>query len=284
MTKYWFEESVSNIRHGGIVSLLSIIIITLTVIILSNLTIIRNYLHREMATLKEDAPIIAFLEDDLDMETFNKLRTDLQRANEITNITYVSKEAALKKSQETFGKYSQAIMEGFADMNPLPASFEIHLNELILDPNTLPDIAGWIGGLAGVEDVTYEQYSSNFINKAETVILIFSILMGGSSVVIVSFSIMLTIYFRREEIKILRMVGAGHLYIILPLVTQGIFLGFIGSILGLSGMYLTFYLLFSQQIGDIEFITPTQFLSIILIGTLLGLIGSLLPIKRYMEV
>jgi cell division transport system permease protein len=80
------------------------------------------------------------------------------------------------------------------------------------------------------------------------------------------------------------MVGAGHLYIILPLVTQGIFLGFIGSILGLSGMYLTFYLLFSQQIGDIEFITPTQFLSIILIGTLLGLIGSLLPIKRYMEV
>ena len=284
MIKYWFEESVSNIRHGGIVSLLSILIITLTVIILSNLTIIRNYLHREMATLKEDAPIIAFLEDNLDMETFNKLRTDLQRANEITNITYVSNEAALKKSQETFGKYSQAIMEGFADMNPLPASFEIHLNELILDPNTLPDIASWIGGLAGIEDVTYEQYSSNFINKAEMIILIFSILMGGSSVIIVSFSIMLTIYFRREEIKILRMVGAGHLYIILPLVTQGIFLGFIGSVLGLSGMYLTFYLLFSQQIGDIEFITSTQFLSIILIGTLLGLIGSLLPIKRYMEV
>ena len=237
-----------------------------------------------MATLKEDAPIIAFLEDNLDMETFNKLRTDLQRANEITNITYVSKEAALKKSQETFGKYSQAIMEGFADMNPLPASFEIHLNELILDQNTLPDIASWIGGLAGIEDVTYAQYSSNFINKAEMIILIFSILMGGSSVIIVSFSIMLTIYFRREEIKILRMVGAGHLYIILPLVTQGIFLGFIGSVLGLSGMYLTFYLLFSQQIGVIEFITSTQFLSIILIGTLLGLIGSLLPIKRYMEV
>jgi len=101
MTKYWFEESVSNIRHGGIVSLLSILIITLTVIILSNLTIIRNYLHREMATLKEDAPIIAFLEDDLDMETFNKLRTDLQRANEITNITYVSKEAAKKAKRHS---------------------------------------------------------------------------------------------------------------------------------------------------------------------------------------
>ena len=284
MIKYWFEESVSNIRHGGIVSLLSVIIITLTVIILSSLIIIRNHLHREMATLKEDAPIIAFLDDNLNIETLKKLRIDLQRANEISSITYVSKEAALKKSQDTFGKYGKAIMEGFADINPLPASFEIHLNELNLDPNTLPDIASWIGGLAGIEDVTYEQYSSNFINKAEMIILIFSILMGGSSVIIVSFSIMLTIYFRREEIKILRMVGAGHLYIILPLVTQGIFLGFIGSVLGLSGMYLTFYLLFSQQIGDIEFITSTQFLSIILIGTLLGLIGSLLPIKRYMEV
>ena len=82
---------------------------------------------------------------------------------------------------------------------------------------------------------------------------------------------------------ILRMVGAGHLYIILPLVSQGIFLGFIGSILGLLGIYLIFYLL-SQQIGDIEFMTSTQFLAIILIGTLLGFIGSLLPIKRYMEV
>ena len=283
MIKYWFEESISNIWHGGIVSLLSIIIITLTVIILSNLIIIRNYLHREMTTLKEDAPIIAFLEDDLDVKTINKLRTDLQRAHEITSITYVSKEVALKKSQDTFGQYGQAIMEGFADINPLPASFEIHLNELTLDPNVLPDIAGWIDGLEGIEDVTYEQYSSNFIKKAETVILIFSILMGGSSVIIVSFSIMLTVYFRREEIRILRMVGAGNLYIILPLVTQGIFLGFIGSMLGLWGMYLIFYL-FSHQIGDIEFITSTQYRSIIFIGTLLGLIGSLLPIKRYMEV
>ena len=283
MIKYWFEESISNIWHGGIVSLLSIIIITLTVIILSNLIIIRNYLHREMTTLQEDAPIIAFLEDDLDVKTINKLRTDLQRAHEITSITYVSKEVALKKSQDTFGKYGQAIMEGFADINPLPASFEIHLNELTLDPDVLPDIAGWIDGLEGIEDVTYEQYSSNFIKKAETVILIFSILMGGSSVIIVSFSIMLTVYFRREEIRILRMVGAGNLYIILPLVTQGIFLGFIGSMLGLWGMYLIFYL-FSHQIGDIEFITSTQYRSIIFIGTLLGLIGSLLPIKRYMEV
>jgi len=283
MIKYWFEESVSNIRHGGIVSLLSIIIITLTVIILSNLTIIRNYLHKEIKTLKADAPIIAFLEDNLDIEILNKLRIDLQRANEISNITYISKETALKKSQETFGKYSQAIMDGFADINPLPASFEIHLNEPILDPNSLPDIANWVGSLAGIEDVTYEQYSSNFVNKTETVILIFSILMGGSSIVIVSFSIMLTVYFRREEIKILRMVGAGHLYIILPLISQGIFLGFIGSILGLLGIYLIFYLL-SQQIGDIEFMTSTQFLAIILIGTLLGFIGSLLPIKRYMEV
>ena len=284
MIKYWFEESISNIRHGGIVSLLSVIIITLTVIILSSLIIIRNHLHREMATLKEDAPIIAFLDDNLNIETLKKLRIDLQRANEISSITYVSKEAALKKSQDTFGKYSKAIMEGFADINPLPASFEIYVNELTLNSDALLDIAGWIDGLEGIEDVTYEQYSSNFVNKAEMVILIFSVLMGGASVVIVSFSIMLTVYFRREEIRILRMVGAGNLYIILPLVTQGIFLGFIGSILGLSGMYLTFYLLFSQQIGDIEFITSTQFLSIILIGTLLGLIGSLLPIKRYMEV
>ncbi|HIN32281.1 TPA: FtsX-like permease family protein [Candidatus Poribacteria bacterium] len=283
MIKYWFEESVSNIRHGGIVSLLSVIIITLTVIILSSLIIIRNHLHREMATLKEDAPIIAFLDDNLNIETLKKLRIDLQRANEISSITYVSKEAALKKSQDTFGKYGKAIMEGFADINPLPASFEIYVNELTLNSDALPDIAGWIDELEGIEDVTYEQYSSNFINKAEMVILIFSVLMGGASIVIVAFSIMLTVYFRREEIKILRMVGAGNLYIILPLVTQGIFLGFIGSILGLWGMYLIFYL-FSQQIGDIEFITSTQFLSIIGIGTLLGLIGSLLPIKRYIEV
>ena len=83
-----------------------------------------------------------------------------------------------------------------------------------------------------VEDVKYEQEASEFIRRLEMVLLGLGGLMGGASVIIVCFSIMLTAYFRREEIRVMRLVGATYWYIRVPLIAQGVFLGFIGSLSG----------------------------------------------------
>ena len=283
MWYHLLDETLSNIRHSAFVGLLSVVIIMFTIAIASALVLIGNYLKQEVEDLKDEPAIIAFLEDSLDGSAGKNLQVRVQADRRIASVTYVSKAEALTRSKEAFGELGEIIMQGFEDINPLPASLEIHLEEGFLNREILKQLAAQIQSFPEVEDVTYEQFSSDFIRKAELVILGFSGLMGGASIIIVSFSIMLTTYFRRQEIQVVRLIGATQWYIRIPLILQGIFLGFTGSLLGVVGFYIIFRL-FTPALGELEFLPFNQLILILLGGILLGLLGSVLPVHKYLNV
>ena len=147
----------------------------------------------------------------------------------------------------------------------------------------LSQLANQLWTFSQVEDVRVEQASSEFIRKVEMVLTGLGGLMGAASVIIVCFSIMLTAYFRREEIRVMRLVGATYWYIRIPLIAQGVFLGFIGSLFGILSFYVLFRL-FVPRITEIPFIPWDQLGLILLGGVLLGLLGSIAPIRRYVNV
>jgi len=283
MWYHLLDETLSNIRHSGFVSLLSVVIITFTIAIASALVLIGNYLKQEVEDLKDEPAIIVFLKDSLDDSAGKELQSRIQADRRIASVTYVSKAEALTRTKKAFGELGEIIMQGFEDINPLPASLEVHLEADFLNREVLKQLVAQIQSFPGVEDVTYEQFSSDFIRKAELVILGFSGLMGGASVVIVSFSIMLTTYFRRQEIQVVRLIGATRWYIRIPLILQGIFLGFTGSLSGVVGFYIIFRL-FTPRLGDLEFLPFNQLILILLGGVLLGLLGSILPVHKYLNV
>ena len=280
---YLFEESFSNIRHGGFVSFLSIVIITLTVTIGSALILIGNYLRREIEDLKDKPAMIVFLTDSVGESEGREFRSQIEKIDWAATVTYVSKEEALARGEEMFGAFGKTLTEGFADSNPFPASLEIYIEDTLLPSEKLLQHVSQIESFAQVEDVKYEQESSEFIRKVEMVLLGLGGLMGGASVIIVCFSIMLTAYFRREEIRVMRLVGATYWYIRIPLIAQGVFLGFIGSLSGIVSFYTLFHL-FVPRISEIQFIPFDQLGLILLGGILLGLLGSIAPIRRYVNV
>jgi cell division transport system permease protein len=280
---YLFEESFSNIRHGGFVSFLSIVIITLTVTIGSALILIGNYLRREIEDLKDKPAMIVFLTDSVGESEGREFRSQIEKIDWAATVTYVSKEEALARGEEMFGVFGKTLTEGFADSNPFPASLEIYIEDTLLPSEKLLQHVSQIRSFAQVEDVKYEQESSEFIRKVEMVLLGLGGLMGGASVIIVCFSIMLTAYFRREEIRVMRLVGATYWYIRVPLIAQGVFLGFIGSLSGIISFYTLFHL-FVPRISEIQFIPFDQLGLILLGGILLGLLGSIAPIRRYVNV
>jgi cell division transport system permease protein len=281
--RYLLEEAFSNIRHGGIVSFLSVVIITLTIATAAAFALIVNYLNEEVKGLKNEPAIIAFLKCTLDGSEGRELRSQIEKFDRITSVVYVSKAAALARSGQAFGELGEIIMQGFEDINPLPASLEIHLKDSSLNRDLLEQLVLRIKSFQQIEDVTYEQSSSDFIRKVEMVIIGLGGLMGGASVIIVCFSIMLTAYFRREEIRIMKLVGATYWYIRIPLIIQGGFLGFLGSALGISCFYVLFLLL-TRQFDGIAFLPFNQLLLILLIGILLGFWGSILPLRKYVNV
>ena len=280
---YLFEESFSNIRHGGFVSFLSIVIITLTVTIGSALILIGNYLREEIEGLKDKAAMIVFLKDSVGESQGREFRSQIEKIDWAATVTYVSKEEALARGEEMFGEFGKTLTQGFADSNPFPASLEIYITDTLLPPERLAQHASQIESFSQVEDVKYEQETSEFIREVERVLLGVGGLMGGASVVIVCFSIMLTAYFRREEIRVMRLVGATYWYIRVPLIAQGVFLGFIGSLSGIVSFY-TLFSIFVPRIGEIRFIPLDQIGLIVLGGVLLGLLGSVAPIRRYVNV
>ena len=280
---YLFEESFSNIRHGGFVSFLSIVIITLTVTIGSALILIGNYLRGEIEDLKDKPAMIVFLTDSVGESEGREFRSQIEKIDWAATVTYVSKEEALARGEEMFGAFGKTLTEGFADSNPFPASLEIYIEDTLLPSEKLLQHADQIRSFAQVEDVKYEQESSEFIRKVEMLLLGLGGLMGGASVIIVCFSIMLTAYFRREEIRVMRLVGATYWYIRVPLIAQGVFLGFIGSLSGIVSFY-TLFRIFVPRISEMKFIPLDQLGLILLGGILIGLLGSIAPIRRYVNV
>lgn len=280
---YLFEESFSNIRHGGFVSFLSIVIITLTVIIGSALILISNYLREQIKGLKDKPAMIVFLKDSVGESQGREFRSQLEKIDWAATVTYISKKEALERGQEMFGEFGKTLTEGFADSNPFPASLEIYITDTLVAPEKLLRHVTQIRSFSQVEDVKYEEEASEFIRKVETVLLGLGGLMGGASVIIVCFSIMLTAYFRREEIRVMRLVGATYWYIRVPLIAQGVFLGLIGSLSGIVSFY-TLFRIFVPRITQIQFIPLDQIGLIILGGVLLGLLGSVSPIRRYVNV
>ena len=280
---YLFEESFSNIRHGGFVSFLSIVIITLTVTIGSALILIGNYLSGEIEDLKDKAAIIVFLKDSVGESQGREFRSQIEKIDWAAAVTYVSKEEALARGEEMFGEFGKTLTAGFADSNPFPASLEIYIRDTLIPPEKLLQHVSQIESFSQVEDVKYEHEASEFIRQVETVLLGLGGLMGGASIIIVCFSIMLTAYFRREEIRVMRLVGATYWYIRVPLIAQGVFLGFIGSLSGIVSFY-TLFRIFVPRISNIQFIPLDQIGLIMLGGVLLGLLGSIAPIRRYVNV
>ena len=281
---YLFEESFSNIRHGGFVSLLSVVIVTLTVTIASALILIGNYLQGEIENLKDRPAIIIFLKDTIGESEGQEFRSQIEKLDWASSVIYVSKKGALARSEEMFGDFGKTLTEGFSDSNPFPASLEIYIQETLLEPDKLSQFTAQLRSFTHqVEDVTSEQASSEFIRNVEMVLTGLGGLMGAASVIIVCFSIMLTAYFRREEIRVMRLVGATYWYIRIPLIAQGVFLGFIGSFSGILSFYVLFRL-FVPRITEIQFIPWDQLGLILLGGVLLGLLGSIAPIRRYVNV
>jgi len=280
---YLLEEAMSNLRYGGLVNILSAAIIMLTIVILSALILVTNYIHGELGELKDEPAIIAFLDDSLDDTIAKELRSKIEKLDHVESVKYVSKTETLERSKIAFGDQAGIITEGFQDINPLPASLEIHVLPDAMKPDILEELMEKVKRHKEVEDFNYEKQSSDFIKKTEMVVIGLTILFGAASIVIVCFSIMLTAYFRREEIRIMKLVGATYWYIRIPLILQGVILGVAGSLLGMFLFYVVFSL-YVSKIGNTPFLPIGQILLIIMAGALLGFIGGIAPVRKYVNV
>ncbi len=239
--------------------------------------------------------IIFFLEKDIPEAQRVSVENRLEESSLVNNVRYISVEQALERFQQNFPDL-KGIIENI-EINPFPASFETNLAEENLSPETILRFIQAMREMDGIEDV---QFNRDWVERMQSLSRLaraIGFFLGGilalASFFIISNVIRLNVFARKEEIEILRMVGATNMFIRIPFLLEGIILGAMGALLSLALLFLLvrfFPLYLGASLGALEeiinfrYLSLTQISIIIAGGVIIGFLGSLSSLARFLKV
>ena len=293
--RYLLHDACTNLLRSGWGGLASVGTISVAFLIVGVFLLLAEHLQGLLATWKEQFQVTVFLEDGITADQFARLKRRIGNELAVGSFTYTSKEEALVTFRRDM-KGQESLLEGLGE-NPLPASFQLRIHEAAQTVEGMRQLAAALGRLEGVEDVAYARDWFERLATAANVIRIVGLSVGtlllAASVLIVSSTVRLAVHARAEEIDVMRLVGATNMYIRAPFVLEGMLQGALGAGLALGLLYAALRLVYRQlppaliaAAGSrfLTFLDPQTSAWIVMAGALLGALGSLLSVSRFLRV
>ena len=223
---YFFHEGLSNMFSHGFMSFVAIGITVACLLIMGTFTLVAVNANELLRDLEQENEILAYVDDSSTEAQAKALQKKLEAIPNVASATYISKEQAL---EDFTAQYPDEAM--FQDLDPeiLRDRYAIKITDLEQIRQTKETVEG-IPGIARVN--AYEEIAGGFItvrNVATVVCVTLIVVLFVVSVFIISNTIKLTTFDRREEIAIMRMVGATNGFIRWPFVYEGFLFGFLGA-------------------------------------------------------
>jgi len=294
LIEYFFRRTILSFKSSVLLNILTVVTITLTMLVLLTFTLIFKNMNSFLASQETAIGISVYLDDKITAGETEKLKKDLNSRKEFRSVRFVSKEDALK----TFLGWNRNLgaVVGKMGENPFPASFEINLTSSQKSSEELASLAKELGKVKGVEDV---RYSAEWIEKLSAfvkalrgigIFILFFLLLATAF--LVSNTIRLNIYSRRDEISIMRLVGATDFFIKLPFLLEGFVQGLAGTLLA-NGLLFVIYSITSPVFkkslsyivgGSGMVFLPMNYIVISLcLGALVGILGSDFAVRRFLR-
>ena len=287
---YLIKEGFKGIFKHGFMSFASVTIIMACLIIMGVFTLLGLNINRVIADLEAQNEIVAFVDDSYTTEDAKKVGDRLLQVDNVADVDFISRSEAMN----TFKKdYEQGLFDEI-DETVFRDRYVVHVQDIELTAQTRDKLES-VEGIAKVN--AHLQYAEGFIKVRNIVNLISAVLvtiLAIISVFIMSNTIKLATYNRREEIAIMKMVGATNMFIRLPFIIEGLLLGILGGGLAFGsvwGLYeLTVSKLVGGFIGGIMDIVPFSVVMLPLlvvfmgIGVFVGAFGGNIAIRDYLKV
>ena len=286
---YLVRETMANIRVNRGTTLIAVGTTGFTLACSGVFLLLYLNLRGMVSYLEEDIRVILYLDDGVSVETVSQLRQRLQEDPEVALISFVSKEQALQEFRQQFPS-EQRLLDGLG-ANPLPASFVVTMASQFSSPGAIQRWTERRQGLPGVEQV---QYSRAWIENLQTIMgyvefvaLAVGTLLSAAAITIITSAIRLTLHARRDEIEIMRLVGATGTFIKIPCLLEGAFLGALGGVLSVLLLKGCFEVVTSQIVGSgrllgldasLVFFPAQVSVLMVLAGLILGSTGSVVSL------
>lgn len=286
---YFISEAIINIKRNSLLTITAISTVAISLTIFGGFLFVLVNLQGLANSISAHFEVVAYLKPNLDDTRIALLKTNLLYLEGVDDVKFISKETALQKMEKDL-KGNIKLSDVIAD-NPLPDSFEIKVR----DPNLIRKVAKGIKEFEGIDKVKYGQEVLSRILKLSDGIrmigLYIAILLGIGTIFLITNTVRLTIFSRREEIRIMQLVGATDWFIRWPYILEGIIHGIIGAFIScciLIGAYLYFIPKIQKDlpfIPIVQDVIPMVNICLILfnIGIFLGMVGSLIAVGKYLQ-
>ena len=233
-----------------------------------------------------------FLKDDITIDMQKNIQNKINTNTGVIELSFENKNQALDKVKKSFGEENKGLVEGFEKVNPFPSSFIVKVDT----PLRVSEVSNAVKGMDGIEQIKDQRDVVDKIMSITKTIkyvgaTLFVILIGVSTFLIGN-TVKLTVYSRRREIGIMKFIGATDWFIRWPFVFEGLLIGLIGAIMSTIFLYFSYdfaYAKILSQVMMIKLVNPSYvfyFMSwqFMLIGMIIGGIGSILAIRKFLVV
>lgn len=280
--QYLLGQAVANLRRNVLVVFAAVVAVLVMLTLVFGTIVLRWSIDQDIGRWDDNVRVIAFLSDDLSLEDIDSLQQEIGGWEQVQGVEYFSKSQALDEFRELFSDQQSLIDVVEEDPSILPASLRIR-------PTAAADYSAITDRLVvipGIREVSAADEAIDALvarsDRLRTFAVWIVVVLGGAAVVLIANTIRIAIFARREEIGIMKLVGAGNWFVRIPFFLEGIIEGVVGAVLAVAlvwGVSGSIAELFSTSTDPGALTVPVDFmirngLLVLGFGAGTGLMGS----------
>lgn len=292
---YTFKQGFKNIFRNKVFSLATIATISSCIFLFGLFYCLVINVQYSVKAAQSGVAVTVFFDEGLDNDKIQQIGQQIQSRSEVSEVKFVSSTEAWESFKEDYlGEYA----DGYEGDNPLEGSenYEIYLN----DVSKQPELVEWLNSVPGIREVNRSDITAEVLTNVNTLISYVSLAIIGIlllvSVFLISNTVAMGISVRREEIGIMRLIGAKDFVVRSPFVIEGILIGLIGSALPLVAIYYLYKLMIEFANDNFAVLSDMlKFMSVeelfrnlvpisLILGVGIGFLGSFITVRRHLKV
>ena len=288
---FFMREAFKNLRLNLLMSITAITTTFICIVVLGVAWLVSAHVGGVTSSVREDVSVEAYFPPDATQEEIDGIISDVKSWPEVSGVSYVSEEEALAAFKETFAdrpELSENLQPGV-----LPASIQIQLE----DPSEAEAVAQRLEQEKGFTDdnLSYPQQTIERLNSVTSYMIWglygATMLFLVSSVLLISNAIRLSIFARRKEIEVMKLVGASDSFVRTPFVFEGMVQGLIGAGLAAFAVIWINFLFIDWARDALPFVPISAdavnpiviLLALVVVGVVIGVVGSFLSVTRFLR-
>lgn len=288
-----FRESIKSLGRNAWMTVASVSAVTVTLILVGTFLVIMMNLNNFANSIEDDVQIKVLVDVTASPQDQSKLKEEIQNVNDVKSVQFSSKKQELNNLISSLGEEGKT-WRLFKQNNPLSDAFVVKAK----DPHNTPQIAQKIEKFNNAYKVTYKKEDVKNLFKSLTIARNIGIgLVIGlifTAMFLISNTIKITIFARRREIEIMKLVGATNSFIRWPFFLEGLLLGVFGSLIPIALIISIYNALYAWALPKVQgsFVELLPFSPfvfqvsgiLLFIGALIGVWGSLMSVRKFLKV